>query len=321
MRPCPRARRGGGGRRCLNPANCSISTPAPRCWSWAPSPTPQPTATLSVSPESIQRGGSATLSWSTGNASSVNIDGIGAVSTTFIAGVEAVKRGFGEPIGSLTQLATVRLGKRSEGRSPRIKDFVPLASLDDLEFAGWDIFEDNAYEAARKAAVLERAIVDAADLVTAIAPGDAALYCARRSGRPVIELPPGYDGRRVAERRITADMPRRVVMVGSFEWVAKQINLRDFGDGRLGLALNAMLAQIAASVPGLNVPKLFADRNSATVKGIAKVVDAAAQTDNVQGTPTILVGKNGTTPKDVTVPGSAPTLAEVTSAIDAALGQ
>jgi myo-inositol-1-phosphate synthase len=90
----------------------------------------------------------------------VLLPGIGAVSTTFIAGVEAVKRGFGEPIGSLTQLATVRLGKRSEGRSPRIKDFVPLASLDDLEFAGWDIFEDNAYEAARKAAVLDSALLE-----------------------------------------------------------------------------------------------------------------------------------------------------------------
>jgi myo-inositol-1-phosphate synthase len=90
----------------------------------------------------------------------VLLPGIGAVSTTFIAGVEAVKRGFGEPIGSLTQLATVRLGKRTEGRSPRIKDFVPLASLDDLEFAGWDIFEDNAYEAARKAAVLDGALLE-----------------------------------------------------------------------------------------------------------------------------------------------------------------
>ncbi|HUO06512.1 MAG TPA: inositol-3-phosphate synthase [Candidatus Binataceae bacterium] len=90
----------------------------------------------------------------------VLMPGMGAVSTTFIAGVEAVKRALGEPIGSLTQLATVRLGKRSEGRSPRIKDFLPLASLNDLEFAGWDIFEDNAYEAARKAAVLDSALLE-----------------------------------------------------------------------------------------------------------------------------------------------------------------
>jgi myo-inositol-1-phosphate synthase len=90
----------------------------------------------------------------------VLMPGIGAVSTTFIAGVESVKRGLGLPIGSLTQLATVRLGKRTDGRSPRIKDFVPLAKLEDLEFGGWDIFEDNAYEAARKAAVLDPALLE-----------------------------------------------------------------------------------------------------------------------------------------------------------------
>ncbi|HEY6420370.1 MAG TPA: inositol-3-phosphate synthase [Candidatus Binataceae bacterium] len=90
----------------------------------------------------------------------VLLPGLGAVSTTFISGVEAVKRGLGAPIGSLTQLATVRLGKRTEGRSPLIKDFVPLASLGDLEFGAWDIFEDNAYEAARKAAVLDPALLE-----------------------------------------------------------------------------------------------------------------------------------------------------------------
>ncbi len=90
----------------------------------------------------------------------VLLPGIGAVSTTFMAGVEAVKRGLGVPIGSLTQLATVRLGKRTDGRAPLIKDFVPLASLSDLEFGGWDIFEDNAYQAARKAAVLDPALLE-----------------------------------------------------------------------------------------------------------------------------------------------------------------
>ncbi len=90
----------------------------------------------------------------------VLIPGIGAVSTTFMAGVEAVKRGLGKPIGSLTQMATIRLGKRTEGRSPYIKDFVPLAKLDDLVFGGWDIFEDTAYEAAVKAGVLERGLLD-----------------------------------------------------------------------------------------------------------------------------------------------------------------
>jgi len=88
------------------------------------------------------------------------IPGIGAVGTTFMAGVEAVKNGLGEPIGSLTQLGTVRLGKRTEGRTPRIQDFVPLAKLDQLVFGGWDIFEDNAYEAAVHASVLESSLLD-----------------------------------------------------------------------------------------------------------------------------------------------------------------
>ena len=81
--------------------------------------------------------------------------GIGAVATTFMAGVEAVKKGLGEPVGSLTQLGTVRLGKRTDNRVPKIKDFVPLAGLNQLVFGGWDIFEDNAYEAAVNARVLQ----------------------------------------------------------------------------------------------------------------------------------------------------------------------
>ena len=85
----------------------------------------------------------------------VLIPGIGAVSTTFIAGVEAIKRGMAAPVGSLTQLATIRLGKRTDNRSPMIKDFVPLAGLDDLVFGGWDIYEDTAYEAAANARVLD----------------------------------------------------------------------------------------------------------------------------------------------------------------------
>ena len=72
-----------------------------------------------------------------------------------MAGVEAVKRGLGAPVGSLTQLATIRLGKRTDGRTPMIKDFVPLAGLNDLVFGGWDIYEDTAYEAAANAKVLE----------------------------------------------------------------------------------------------------------------------------------------------------------------------
>ncbi|MET0213647.1 MAG: inositol-3-phosphate synthase [Vicinamibacterales bacterium] len=86
--------------------------------------------------------------------------GMGAVSTTTIAGVLAVRRGLAKPIGSLTQMGTVRLGKRTEGRSPLIKDFVPLASLNDVVFGGWDIFEDNSYEAAKTAGVLEPELLE-----------------------------------------------------------------------------------------------------------------------------------------------------------------
>ncbi len=82
--------------------------------------------------------------------------GMGAVSTTFMAGVMAVKKGLGAPIGSLTQLGTIRLGKRTDNRVPKISEFVPLAGIDQLVFGGWDIFEDNAYEAAANAAVLEK---------------------------------------------------------------------------------------------------------------------------------------------------------------------
>ncbi|MBZ5564924.1 MAG: inositol-3-phosphate synthase [Acidobacteriia bacterium] len=90
----------------------------------------------------------------------VLIPGMGAVATTFIAGVEAIRRHLAEPIGSLTQMGTIRLGKRTDKRTPRIQDFVPLAKLDDLVFGGWDIFKDNTYEAAVKAGVLERTLVD-----------------------------------------------------------------------------------------------------------------------------------------------------------------
>ena len=86
--------------------------------------------------------------------------GLGAVSTTFIAGVHALRKKIADPTGSLSQMGTIRLGKRTEGRSPLIRDFVPLASLDDLVFGGWDIFEDDCYEAARTAGVLDSALLE-----------------------------------------------------------------------------------------------------------------------------------------------------------------
>lgn len=80
--------------------------------------------------------------------------GLGAVSTTFVAGVELIRRGISKPIGSLTQMGHIRLGKRTDKKNPLVKDFVPIAKLEDIEFAAWDIFPDNAYEAAKKAGVL-----------------------------------------------------------------------------------------------------------------------------------------------------------------------
>lgn len=90
----------------------------------------------------------------------VMLVGLGAVSTTFIAGVDACKAGLATPVGSLTQMGTIRLGKRTENRTPLIRDFVPLASMDDLVFAAWDIYPDDAYAAAVHAGVLERGLLD-----------------------------------------------------------------------------------------------------------------------------------------------------------------
>jgi len=89
----------------------------------------------------------------------VMVVGMGAVATTMIAGVEAIRRGLAKPIGSLTQMGTIRLGKRTDNTSPLIKDFVPLADLNDIVFTGWDIFEDNVYESAAHAAVLKPEIL------------------------------------------------------------------------------------------------------------------------------------------------------------------
>ncbi|HEX5216288.1 MAG TPA: inositol-3-phosphate synthase [Vicinamibacterales bacterium] len=86
--------------------------------------------------------------------------GLGAVSTTTIAGIMAIRKGLAKPIGALTQMGTVRLGKRTENRAPTIQEFVPLAGLNDIVFGGWDIFDDNCYEAAKTAGVLEPALLE-----------------------------------------------------------------------------------------------------------------------------------------------------------------
>src|SRR5438270_334070 len=107
----------------------------------------------------------------------VLLPGMGAVATTFIAGVMLARRGLAEPVGSLTQNATIRLGKRTENRSPLIRDFVPLAGLDQLVFGGWDIFPDTAYEAADHAKVLEtRHLEPIKDELSRIAPMKGVFY-------------------------------------------------------------------------------------------------------------------------------------------------
>jgi myo-inositol-1-phosphate synthase len=90
----------------------------------------------------------------------VMVVGLGAVATTLIAGVEAVRRGLAKPIGSLTQMGTIRLGKRTDNNTPLIREFVPLADLKDVVFTGWDIFEDNVYESAAHAKVLDKDLIE-----------------------------------------------------------------------------------------------------------------------------------------------------------------
>lgn len=123
--------------------------------------------------------------------------GLGAVATTMIAGVAAVKRGISKPIGSLTQMGTIRLGKRTEKKEPKIKDFVPLANLEDLVFGGWDVYEDNVYEAALNARVLDANLLrDVREELQAIKPMRAAFdrnYVKNLDGKYVKDIDNRYE--------------------------------------------------------------------------------------------------------------------------------
>ncbi len=148
--------------------------------------------------------------------------GLGAVASTLIAGVELAKRGQGLPIGSMTQMGTIRLGKRTDGRSPLIKDFVPLARLEDIEWGAWDVFPDDAYVAATRAGVLEQGkhIESISDTLREIRPMKAAFerkYARNLTGEHVM----GEIGKRAMLNGIRADINRfrdekkvdRVVMI------------------------------------------------------------------------------------------------------------
>jgi myo-inositol-1-phosphate synthase len=139
----------------------------------------------------------------------VLMPGMGAVATTFIAGVELIKKGLGEPIGSLTQLGTIRLGKRTENRVPQIKDLVPLAGLEDLVFGGWDAYPDDAYEAAAVAGVLEKEHLNAV----------------RKELRAIEPFPAVFDSRYVAKLEAT-----HTKSYGSLREAAEQVreDIRSF---------------------------------------------------------------------------------------------
>ena len=123
--------------------------------------------------------------------------GLGAVATTMIAGVAAIKKGISKPIGSLTQIGTIRLGKRTEKKEPKIKDFVPLANLEDLVFGGWDVYEDNVYEAALNARVLDANLLrDVREELQAIKPMRAAFdrnYVKNLDGKYVKDIDNRYE--------------------------------------------------------------------------------------------------------------------------------
>ncbi|MGQ9559437.1 MAG: inositol-3-phosphate synthase [Candidatus Oleimicrobiaceae bacterium] len=151
----------------------------------------------------------------------VLLPGLGAVATTFIAGVQLVRNGHSKPFGSLTQMGTIRLGKRTEKRTPKIKDFVPLADLQDLVFGGWDIFPDNCYESALKAGVLEVSDLEKVkDELAAICPMAAVFsrdYVRRLDGPNVKKAATKYDLAKMLmddiERFRTQEGLDRLVMV------------------------------------------------------------------------------------------------------------
>jgi myo-inositol-1-phosphate synthase len=208
------------------------------------------------------------------------IPGLGAVATTFIAGVEAVKKGIAQPIGSLTQMGNIRVGKRTENHNPAINDFVPLAQLNDIVFGGWDIYEDNVYEAALNAKVLELSLLQAVKPeLEAIKPMKAVFdqsYVANLNGVHVKKAATKYDLAMEViadiENFKTANNVNRVVIVwcGSTEKYIEQSDihatiegfeqaLRD-NDDRIAPSMVYAYAALKIGVPFANgAPNLTCD--------------------------------------------------------------
>jgi myo-inositol-1-phosphate synthase len=225
--------------------------------------------------------------------------GLGAVSTTTIAGIMAVRKGIAKPIGSLTQMGTIRLGKRTERRSPLIRDFVGLASLDNLVFGGWDIFEDNCYEAARTAGVLETSLLDKIkDELSAVKPFPAVFdrqYVKRLDGPNVKK---GKNKRDLAEQ-VIADIRRfkaehkldRLVLIwcGSTEVFMKESAVHQ--------SLAAFEKGLEASDPAIPSSMIYA--YAALCEGIPYAnaapnlsVDVPAMLELAQKTATPVAGKD-----------------------------
>jgi myo-inositol-1-phosphate synthase len=190
----------------------------------------------------------------------VLVPGLGAVATTLMAGVEAVRRGLAKPIGSLTQMATIRLGKRTEKRSPPIKDLVPLAGLQDLCFGAWDVFPDDAYESALHARVLERELVEQLkEPLSAIRPMPAVFspeYVRRLDGPNVKKAPTKRDLAELLRDDIRRFMKANGCARGVMVWCAStEIYLQP---SAVHATLPAFEAAMAANDPAIAPSMLYA---------------------------------------------------------------
>ena len=188
------------------------------------------------------------------------IPGLGAVATTFIAGVEAVRQGLAKPIGSLTQMGTIRLGKRTDKRSPLLREFLPLAELGDLVFGGWDIFYDDCFQAASKAQVLDKDLIaQVKPLLSSIRPMAAVFdknYVKRLDGPNVKQAPNKWELAQLLRKDIrefrTKNGCDRLVMI----WCGSTEAFR--APGPVHATLDAFEAGLKASHPDIAPSMIYA---------------------------------------------------------------